>query len=212
MKRFLTTIILFSIASCANNEGGPRMDNQDTNVVVYEHDTVFINVNDYYELQDPQHPNSEYFISNRLPLWFLKAQLLNELVIKDDYRIENRLNPLYLEEDFNGDGEIDIAIPIVNIHTKQRGFAIVHSKDNEVFIVGAGKVILNSTSDDYNYIDIWVINRSKINLPGVEEDTGTGKDGELILKNPSIEIIKDEVGGGQIYWNGKEYAYFHQTC
>ena len=66
--------------------------------------------------------------------------------------------------------------------------------------------------DDQDYIDIWSINRERENEPGIEEETGNGKDGILILENPSIGIAKSELGGGLIYWNGNEYAYFHQTC
>lgn len=63
-----------------------------------------------------------------------------------------------------------------------------------------------------NYIDIWKINRNEINEAGLEENTGTGTKGELILKNPSLQIEKSELGGGLIYWDGMKYAYFHQTC
>jgi hypothetical protein len=48
-------------------------------------------------------------------------------------------------------------------------------------------------------------------MPGLDEE-GNTLEGFLILENPSSEILKAELGGGLIYWNGTEYAYFHQTC
>lgn len=156
--------------------------------------------------------NSEYYIYERLPEWLIESEVLNDLKIGKNYKVENRLNPLYLEEDFNGDGNLDVGLPIYEIKTGKKGFAIIHGKTLDVHILGAGTNFKNALSDDQDYIDIWRINRNKINEPGVEEETGNGKNGELILNNPSVEIAKSELGGGLIYWNGSEYVYFHQTC
>ena len=155
---------------------------------------------------------SDYYILERLPDRFLESDIMNDLKLKNEYKIENRMNPLYIEADFNGDGNLDIALPIRQIGTNKVGFAIIHGKSDEIHIIGAGTNVKNGLSDDMNYIDIWKVNRDKINEPGLEENTGTGEKGELILENPSLQIEKSEVGGGQIYWNGKKYAYFHQTC
>lgn len=169
-------------------------------------DTVFITKN------TDSISNSASFIMERLPFWVIQSDKIKDLVINKNYKIENRLNPLYLEADFNGDGNLDIALPIFEIGTNKKGFAIIHGKTHEVFILGAGKIFKNALGDDQDYINIWVVNHEKINEAGAEEETGTGENGSLILENPSIEIEASEVGGGQIYWNGKEYAYFHQTC
>ena len=156
--------------------------------------------------------NSEPYIVDRLPDWLLKSNVINELTINKTYKIENRLNPLYLEADFNGDGNLDVVVPIFEKSTNKKGFAIIHGKTFEVFILGAGRLFKNALGDDQDYIDIWSINRDKQNEPGIEEETGNGENGILILENPSIGIGKSELGGGLIYWDGNEYAYFHQTC
>jgi len=155
---------------------------------------------------------TENEIKENLPEWFLKDNLLNGLIVNKDYIFDNRLDPIYIEADFNGDGNIDIAIPIKQIKGGKVGFAIFHGHTNEIYIIGAGIEIKNGLSDNMNYIDIWKVNREKINEAGLEENTRKGEKGELILEYPSLQIEKSEVGGGQIYWNGKEYAYFHQTC
>lgn len=149
----------------------------------------------------------EFYIQERLPEWFLETELLNGLVLNEKYKFDNRFNPLYLETDFNGDEIIDIAIPIFEIKTKKKGFAIIHGKTKETYIIGAGTDVKNGLSDDMNYINLWKINRKQKNKPGVDNNNKP-----LIIKNNSLEIIKSEVGSGIIFWNGTEYEYFHQTC
>lgn len=142
--------------------------------------------------------------SKLLPEWVLTSDVFNSTIIKGNYAVDNRITPLYLEADFNGDNNVDVALPI--IRNNKTGFAIIHGKTEEVFIIGAGTTIKNGLSDDMDYIDTWNVNRKQKNDPGI------GEEEPLLLSNPSIQIEKEEVGGGQIYWDGKEYVYFHQSC
>lgn len=209
MKTIAILLFLLILFSCTTNNHTSNADVVRDTVIINkkEIDTVYIKSN--------IHNNKEtaaYFILERLPNWFVETEILNGLKIKNQIEIDNRMNPLYLEADFNGDGDLDIAIPIKNIDSQKEGFAIIHGKTNEIHIIAAGKKVKNALSDDMNYIDIWKINRNEINEAGLEENTGTGTKGELILKNPSLQIEKSELGGGLIYWDGMKYAYFHQTC
>lgn len=153
--------------------------------------------------------DEKYVILESLPDWVNSTEVISDYKIKDKYSLDPRLNPFYLEEDFNGDGILDIALPIKEIISKKVGFAIIHGGKNEVYIVGAGKTIKNGLDDDPSYIDVWKLNRER-------ENTGTDTDeqGDLIetapvfINQPSIHILKTEQGG----WNGKEYEYLHQTC
>lgn len=156
--------------------------------------------------------DTTWLMSERLPIWFVKENILSQKQISKHYEVDMLLNPFYLEEDFNGDGVMDIALHIRHVKSNKVGFAIIHGNSFDIHIAGAGTMIKNGLSDHMNYISIWRINRKTENEPGVEENTGNGKDGILLLNNPSIEIEASEIGGGLIYWNGKEYAYFHQTC
>ena len=157
--------------------------------------------------------DEKYVILESLPDWVNSTEVISDYKIKDKYSLDPRLNPFYLEEDFNGDGILDIALPIKEITSKKVGFAIIHGGKNQVFIVGAGTTIKNGLDDDQSYIDVWKLNREK-------ENTGTDTDeqGDLIettpifINQPSINILKTELGGGLIFWNGKEYEYLHQTC
>ena len=147
-----------------------------------------------------------------LPVWFVQTGLLEGKNFYKDYLLDPRMQPHYLQADFNGDGYLDIAIPIKQKESGKKGFAIIHGNTGDVHLISAGTSVKNGLSDDMGYVDIWKINTEKVNSPGLDEDSGTGKNEELLLENPSLQIETSEIGGGQIYWNGKEYAYFHQTC
>jgi hypothetical protein len=206
MKKAFTFVLLIIMVlfSCQENKSNQKVDNLTT--IDDKSDTIIVTKKSDYIT------NSEPSIAERLPDWVLKSNVINEFTINKTYKIENRMNPLYLEEDFNGDGNLDVVVPIFEKNNNKKGFAIIHGKTFQVFILGAGKLFKNALGDDQDYIDIWSINRGKENEPGVDEETGNGEEGILILENPSIEIAKSELGGGLIYWNGNEYAYFHQTC
>lgn len=157
--------------------------------------------------------NDAYFIIESLPDWIVDSQLIVDNKIEHKYEVEARLNPFYLEEDFNGDHIMDLAVCIKEIKSGKLGFAIIHGKSFEVHIIGAGTKVEDSLSDDLTYIKIWKINREKeIIGTDVDENGDLTETPAVILDAPSINIIKPEVGGGVIYWNGSEYVYLHQSC
>lgn len=204
MKYLLIIILTLIFFSCKDDKIETKIVKSE--VIVQKTDTIYISKN-YDSII-----NLESYIIERLPFWLVESKIIKDLIINKSYKIENRLNPIYLEEDFNDDEILDVAVPIFEINSGKKGFAIIHGKTLEMYIIGAGKLVQNGLSDNMDYIDIWNINRKKINEPGVEEETGNGEKGTLVLKNNSIEISKSELGGGLIYWNGKNYSYFHQTC
>ncbi|WP_340201629.1 hypothetical protein [Ascidiimonas sp. W6] len=209
MNKLIIILTIGTLVSCHSNiekkEKTKTKIVQDTiRIVEKTVDTIYIEKSDKEDFTQ-----TEWYIKERLPEWFA---LGDGLKFQEEYEFDNRLNPLYLETDFNGDGTIDLAIPIKQTKTDKVGFAIIHGKTNEVFIIGAGTLIKNQLSDDMIYIDIWKVNREKVNEPGLDENGNFNKNGSLILTNPSMQVEKSDVGGGQIYWNGTEYVYFHQTC
>ena len=136
-----------------------------------------------------------------------KKNFQNTNKLSEKYDVTDYIKPHYLISDFNGDNDQDIAILIINKQNKKRGFIIYHPNTNDFFVIGAG-IIFNEADkwDDLNWVDNWQINNNKRNAPGIQGGSN------LNLEFDSIEITKDEVGGGLIYWNGKKYDYFHQTC
>ena len=165
--------------------------------------------------QDQQNEvdQEKYVILESLPDWVNSAEIISDYKIKGKYLLDPRLNPFYLEEDFNGDGILDIALPIKEISSDKLGFAIIHGGKQEMFIIGAGTLIKNALDDDQSYIDVWKLNREKENIGTEVDDKGDLIETQpVLLNNPSINILKTELGGGLIFWNGTEYEYLHQTC
>lgn len=189
------------------------------NIVIYDTvevtkevvDTVIIGLRNR-----PEDQVSEYYFQERLPNWIVRSEVLNGTILKGDYELDSRMNPLYFESDFNGDGLIDIAVPIKQFESNKLGFAIIHQGTNDTFIIGAGTKVKNGLIDfdDLSYIDIWKINRKRINSGNIDDEEGIEeqKSIEVIIENNSINISKSESGGGLIYWNGVEYEYLHQGC
>ena len=205
-KQTFFWLIMIVLFSCSSNHESSAFT-EDTS----KHETVYEIVSDIVYLAVEEETNEQWYIYERLPEWFIGAEIAHELMIEEKYRIDNRLNPMYLEEDFNGDGYYDIALPVIEISSEKAGFAIIHGKSNQIFIVGAGSLIEGLESDDLSYINIWRIDRDLDDIPR-DEQLETD---ELPLKymfNLGIEILKSEVGGGLIYWTVKGYTYLHQTC
>lgn len=209
MNKPLIILTVGVLVSCTSPNNKKNVSN---NQVITDTLTKSVIETVYINKIDDEHNESDLYIQTRLPEWVFKQGFLDGIDLKNNYVIENRLNPLYLEADFNGDGNIDIALAIKEKATKKVGFVIIHGKTHEIYIIGAGTEIKNGLSDDMDYVDMWKVNREEVNEAGAEENTGTGDKGELILENPSLQIEKSESGGGQVYWNGSEYAYFHQSC
>jgi len=212
MKTVVIILAIGVLISCNSKMENKKTDEQE---VIYDTIRLTEKVLDTVYLEKPNKndfENTDFYIQERLPEWLLKTDILIGSKLKNEYVFDNRLNPLYLEADFNGDGHIDIAIPIKQTKTTKVGFAIIHGQTNDIFIIGAGTKVKNGLSDNLSYIDIWKVNRQETNEPGLDENGDIDKNGPLILNNPSMQVGKSEVGGGQIYWNGNEYIYFHQTC
>ncbi len=133
-----------------------------------------------------------------------------KLFFSNNYSFDNRMNPLYLEGDFDADGLIDVVFPISENSSGKKGFAIVHRKDFSIHIIGAGIPITKDFSDDLAYADIWRVSREgKL----VSSDVDNPENSKTYFpKGNSFEVAMSEVGGGTFFWDGKEYVYVHQTC
>jgi hypothetical protein len=90
----------------------------------------------------------DFLMIESLPEWIIETGIINDKIIEDKYEIESRLNPFYLEEDFNGDGILDFAIGVKEIKTGKIGFVIIHGGTPKVYVIGAGNLIKNDLSDD----------------------------------------------------------------
>ena len=204
MKYTILVIIAVSLFACS-----PEQHKENQPIVTTVHDTLYITettVETVYVEKKNEYEGSDFYISERLPPFFRESGVLENENFTTKYQIDSRLNPFYLEADFNGDGYKDIALSIKEIATNKAGVVIIHGNTDEHFIVGAGTNMKEGSHDDLVYVDIWKINYKHKNEPGLTEDK------PLLIDVPSLQIEASEVGGGLIYWDGKAYSYFHQTC
>lgn len=119
------------------------------------------------------------------------------------YDLSFRIKPSYLDGDFNGDGQIDVAVLVQERSTGKRGIAIVHGTSGKVTILGAGIGIGNG-SDDFEWMDSWQV-YSKTRAAHASDQTRVPR-----LRGDALLVEKSEAASALIYWNGKRYVWSQQ--
>lgn len=124
------------------------------------------------------------------------------------------LKPALLQADFNGDGRPDVAVPVTRRQTGSRGLLILHQGQAGAHVIGTGAA---SSADmlrtDFEWADYWQLYTKPTTSEMVfDQDGGISGQRTVRLRRPSIEIGKEELGGGMIYWDGRRYIWIHQTC
>ncbi|MFT5777446.1 MAG: hypothetical protein ACI837_000378 [Crocinitomicaceae bacterium] len=131
----------------------------------------------------------------RIPLWAQKALERSELI--SNYTIVDSINPFYLEDDFNGDGEVDIVFFIEQKLSKEAGVFIINGGKNIGFVLGAGKPIgMGST---ISWCNQWFVYRARsiYNFDARQK--------KLLIKANGIELRKTEDKSIIIYWDRRTY-------
>jgi len=114
-----------------------------------------------------------------------------------------RMNPFYLEGDFNGDGALDVAVLIKERGTGKHGIAVVHGTIGKITILGAGIGIGNG-GDDFDWMDSWQV-YSKTHAAH-----GAGETSVPHLRGDALLVEKSESASALIYWNGEWYLWSQQ--
>ncbi len=148
-------------------------------------------------------------MERRTPTWALT--IFNKLSLSGQYKISDFVNPFYLEEDFNGDSNRDIALLIEEIDLGQKGILIIHGQDDLVQVIGAGTKFGNGSSD-YSWMDVWKVFRdSKANELVISENGDIEGSQAIEIKNPCLEVVKTEAASGLIYWDGSKYKWMQMS-
>ena len=116
------------------------------------------------------------------------------------YQLSFRLNPSYLEGDFNGDGKVDVAVLVTERSTGKVGIVVVHGTTGKVTILGAGIAIGNG-GDDFEWMDSWKV-YSKTRTAHLSGETSVPR-----LRGDALLVEKNEAASALIYWNGKKYVW-----
>lgn len=133
------------------------------------------------------------------------------IIEKSGLSISKKLNPIYLADDFNGDGKIDLVFYVVSKSNSKSGLCIVHSTTSECIVLGAGNKF-HAGGDDFRWVDLW-----NVIPPGETWETTFKPDGDVlgtkkvILKNKSIELCVDESGCGVITYRNGAYVWVHHA-
>ncbi|RIA10201.1 hypothetical protein OE09_2056 [Flavobacteriaceae bacterium MAR_2010_72] len=142
---------------------------------------------------------------------FVATKKFVELKLPDSLEVIPNKN---LIEDFNGDLKPDLATLVKNKRNSKIGVLIVNHYNNKMFVFGAGKEVDNMT--DLNWIEIFkTIPKGEIvSATLVDQETGDiiGQDESKNFKligNGIYMGVEESHGGGIIFWNGKEYQWYH---
>ncbi len=120
-----------------------------------------------------------------------------------------------LKGDFNGDNKTDFTSIVRNKINQKIGVLILHNSENsESYVFGAGKEVSEMT--DLDWIEVFeMLPKGEIVSPTlVDEETGDiiGQDESKNFKligNGIYMSVEESHGGGIIFWNGKEYQWYH---
>ncbi len=135
-------------------------------------------------------PLSAYRGSN-LPRWALEVLGAQ---FQAQYEWYDRVNPFYQRGDFDGDGQLDLAVLVRHKVTGKVGIAFVHRGTRAVHVVGAGTVLGNG-DDNFTWLGVWHVEDASAlrEVPGFR--------GEVLY------VEKPESAGGLIYWDGTHYQW-----
>jgi len=125
--------------------------------------------------------------------------------LEGTYDVSDRINPLYLRGDFDGDGIADYAVLIVHLQTKKRGIAVWLSSKQKMVILGAGVPVQygQGREDDLNF-DRWRITGKN------PADVSSSIELPPALHSDAIFVEKLESASGIFYWKAGRFLWFQQ--
>ena len=119
------------------------------------------------------------------------------------YDFSFRVNPSYLNADFNGDGKMDAAVLVKERSTGKIGIAIIDGTTGKLSVLGAG-ISIGNGGDDFEWMDSWQVQSKTHAAHAVNKTSGPHFKGDALL------VEKSEAASALIYWNGKRYVWSQQ--
>jgi hypothetical protein len=143
-----------------------------------------------------------------IPTWFMES--FENLELDQTYSIGAFLKPIFLEADFNGDGNVDVTTALLRKDNLKHGLLIIFKDSSQFYVFGAG-IHFGPGGDNFDWADFWEINNDSLTHETTFLSNGDiDESREIVLENPAISIREDEGSGGLIYFNGNEFIWIHQ--
>jgi hypothetical protein len=148
--------------------------------------------------------NASYETLEQLPNSFKNRAISTDV----SYNIKEDMNPFYLEADFNGQGELDVAICILEPTTNKQGILIQHGEDHSYHILAAGQTF--NKRDNLDWIDVWKVYRKRTADQTIFADNFDIEGSETVkLENIAIQVAPSEGSYNLITWDGTKYIWIH---
>jgi hypothetical protein len=149
----------------------------------------------------------EDLITDSLPDWAQNRYAEYEHSFPRSYQ----LFPSFLESDFMGDMETDIAIFVSNKSSKKKGILFLSNNTDQMLLAGAGNSI-GSAGDDFSWAETWKVFDERIADETTFESNGEISGSRIVkLGRPAISISQTEGAGGLIYFDGQEFVWIHRS-
>lgn len=135
------------------------------------------------------------------PGWAIK--LAKEQGLNRQFVLNSRLNPFYQNGDFNGNGQLDIAVSVRERNSCNVGIMLIDQLSGEVNVLGASHDFGNGGAD-FEWLTGWyVIPRSQQIEQGATEEAPPKLIGDALF-------LEGESASAVVYWNGSEYRWYQQ--
>ena len=144
----------------------------------------------------------EFELESNLPREIV--EYLEDAIDLDSYRLDARLNPFYLQADFDGNGLRDTAILVIEKSTGKAGILIFHAGMGEHYVLGAGTNFGNG-GDDFSALDAW-----RVRTRGPVERGAHNSEEAPVLKGDALWVEKLEAASAIIYWTGNGYGWYQR--
>ena len=145
---------------------------------------------------------SSFETYERLPEWYIQQLYLRNY--GNSYNIDTNMNPFYLEADFNGQGQLDIAVFILEDSTNKKGILIQHKEDRTFYILGAGQTF--NDMDNFSWLNVWKLYRKTTAERTIFTDNFDIEGSETVsLTNVAIQVAPSEGSYNLITWDGSKY-------
>ena len=136
-----------------------------------------------------------------LPEW--SREIVAAAESRSGVSLSSRLNPFYLQGDFDGDGRLDLAALVESAKGRKAGILVLLRGRTDPILLGAGKP-LGDHGDDFSWMNVWSV------YPKGPVGRGAGERTVPTLRGDALLVEKSESASALLYWDGKVFRWYPQ--